>query len=190
MVLKEGGIVWGPLKRRVGSWPGQHPFLCGWKVRIPVGWVEPAKPNNLISMQYHRSIVRGGVFFFTMVTFRRQPILRREENVKHLRAAFKYVKNEHPFIIEAIAILPDHIHFILKLPDNDLDYPTRLRLIKTYFSRRCSKADERVPPSRMQKKERAVWQRRYWEHTIRDDDDFRLHVEHAGERIPRSLLRG
>ena len=85
-----------------------------------------------------------------------------------LRAVICEVKAKHPFHIDAMVILPDHLHAVWTLPTVDGDYPTRWMLIKAGFSRRIPKG-ERRNASRVTKGERATWQRRYWEHLIRDD---------------------
>ena len=88
-------------------------------------------------MEYRRANVAGGTYFFTVVTEKRQKILCLPKNVSLLRDAFGYVMQKHPFIIDAVVILPDHLHCIWTLPENDQDFSTRWRLIKSYFSRKC-----------------------------------------------------
>lgn len=118
-----------------------------------------------------------GHIFFTVVTFDRRPILVK--NIDNLRRAFAIVMNDRPFIIDAYVIMPDHIHMIWTLPEGDADYPTRWRLIKHYFSRTIfPAADESISLSRAAKQERTLWQRRYWEHVIRDDQDMNNHIEY------------
>ena len=96
-----------------------------------------------------------------------------------LRDAFRYVMERHPLIIDAVFILPDHLHCMWTLPENDQDFSTRWRLIKSYFSRKCQVSfQEKMTLSRQQKGEKAIWQRRFWEHQIRDDRDFINHVEY------------
>jgi putative transposase len=87
------------------------------------------------------------------------------------------VKSRHPFHIDALVVLPDHLHAIWTLPEGDADYPKRWALIKAAFSRHLPK-DERRNPSRIAKDERGIWQRRYWEHLIRDDRDYARHVDY------------
>ena len=130
-------------------------------------------------MQYRRDRTAGGTFFFTVVTHKRRKILCDPENVNLLKDALKNVKKRHPFEIDAFVLLPEHLHCIWTLPDGDRDFSKRWRLIKSGLSRRC---DERYKldrsSSREWKKEQAIWQRRFWEHRIRDDDDMRRHVEY------------
>lgn len=130
-------------------------------------------------MQYRRARIEGGTYFFTVVTYKRMKILAQAENVSILREAFKYVMQNHPFKIDAIVILPDHLHCIWTLPKDEQDYSTRWRLVKSYFSRKIDVRYKNVSSaSRIKKKEQAVWQRRYWEHIIRDENDFASHVEY------------
>ncbi len=83
----------------------------------------------------------------------------------------------HPFVIDAIVIMPDHLHTVWTLPEGDSDYPTRWGLIKGGFSRALP-ATERLSKSRKQKGERGIWQRRFWEHVIRDENDYQRHVDY------------
>ncbi len=138
-------------------------------------------------MQYRRGRIEGGTYFFTVVTYQREKILCTPGNVALLRQVFTQVKERHPFKIDAFVLLPDHLHCIWTLPQGDADFSMRWRLIKTYFSRRCKLVgwvEERNPTtklttaSRLRKKEQTIWQRRFWEHLIRDDEDFIQHVEY------------
>ena len=88
-----------------------------------------------------------------------------------LRAAFRQARARYPFTIEAAGVLPDYLHAIWTLPDGDADFATRWRLIKSGFSRALP-SGEPISASRAAKAERGIWQRRYWEHTLRDEDDF------------------
>jgi putative transposase len=87
------------------------------------------------------------------------------------------VAKRHPFTIEAIVVLPEHLHCIWTLPAGDADFATRWRLIKTEFSKHLA-AGERRSPSRVGKGERGIWQRRYWEHTLCDERDFAAHCDY------------
>jgi putative transposase len=131
------------------------------------------------AMQYRRSQAEGGTFFFTVACYRRQKIFAIPQNVELLRSAFRGVISTHPFSIDAVVVLPDHLHCVWKLPKGDSDFAMRWRLIKSAFSRRCSwEIPKEIEASRMKKGERMLWQRRYWEHTIRDDSDFMRHLEY------------
>ncbi|MBI5455341.1 MAG: transposase [Deltaproteobacteria bacterium] len=130
-------------------------------------------------MRYRRSKAKGASFFFTVVTHGRKKILCREANVMLVKEAFKRAIDKHPFEIEAFVLLPDHIHCIWTLPENDNDFSIRWRLFKGFFTKGCR--DEFKSPrdaSRLKRGEQAVWQRRFWEHTIVDEGDFIRHVEY------------
>ena len=130
-------------------------------------------------MQYRRARTKGGTYFFTVVTHKRRKILCEPENVSLLRLIFKEVMDNHPFTIDAIVLLPDHLHCILTLPVDDRDFSGRWRLLKGSFSRRCdARYKGELSAARKNKKEQAVWQRRFWEHVIRDERDFINHVEY------------
>jgi putative transposase len=126
---------------------------------------------------YRRNFIAGGCFFFTVnLADRRRRLLT--ENIDGLRAALRDTQRHHPFSIDAIVVLPDHLHTVWTLPEGDADFSTRWRLIKTSFSRNLA-ADEPVSDSRAAKGERGIWQRRYWEHTLRDEIDFERHVDYV-----------
>ena len=118
----------------------------------------------------------GGSYFFTVnLADRRLRLLT--ENIGLLRTSVRWVQARHPFAIDAAVVLPDHLHMIWTLPECDADYPLRWRLIKATFSRGVLKA-EPISASRAGKNERGIWQRRYWEHTLRDEADFARHVDY------------
>ena len=127
-------------------------------------------------MYYRRAKTPGACYFFTVNLAERNKSLL-VENIDNLRSAFKKVKKNHSFTISAIVVLPDHLHTIWQLPENDADYPTRWNLIKRSFSRSLPKT-ERISNSRRTKGERGIWQRRYWEHMIKDENDFAQHVNY------------
>ncbi|MBT8373086.1 MAG: transposase [Deltaproteobacteria bacterium] len=136
-------------------------------------------------MRYRRAQVKGGTYFFTVVTHRREKIFNRSDNVELLRQAFKKVIKGHPFKIDAFVLLPDHLHCIWTLPRGDADFPTRWRLIKSHFSRNCNmvgwveaRNPTRPNASRLKKKEKPIWQRRFWEHLIRNNNDLKRHIEY------------
>jgi putative transposase len=120
---------------------------------------------------YRRAYVPGGCYFFTVVTHRRQKVFADDRNVKRLRDGFRRPMDKHPFQIDAIVILPDHLHTVWRLPDGDADFSLRWRLIKHYLASGIAAAANR-------RGEKAVWQRRFWEHVIRDEGDWRNHVDY------------
>ncbi len=127
-------------------------------------------------MKYRRVYNVGGCYFFTVNIAERSKHLL----IKHLdllREAIKLVKHQHPFYIDAIVILPDHLHTIWTLPSDDSDYANRWMLIKSGFSRQLPKT-ERCNQSRIKKRERGIWQRRFWEHCIKDDADYANHIDY------------
>jgi putative transposase len=127
-------------------------------------------------MRYRRAHIPGASYFFTVNLARRKTHLLTE-HIGLLRQAFREVKAAHPFAIDAIVIMPDHLHAVWTLPDGDSDYSLRWGLIKGGFSRELP-AIEPVSKSRVAKGERGIWQRRFWEHVIRDSDDYRRHVDY------------
>jgi len=125
---------------------------------------------------YRRNFIVGGSFFFTVnLAERRLPLLT--QHIDELRTAFLETRRHHPFTIDAMVVLPDHLHAVWTLPEGDANFATRWRLIKSTFSRSLA-TGERISDSRAAKGERGIWQRRYWEHTIRDENDFARHMDY------------
>jgi len=125
---------------------------------------------------YRRYRLKGGAYFFTVNLAERKRNLLTE-HIDALRGAFREIKQTHPFQIDAIVVLPDHLHTLWTLPKGDDDFSLRWRQIKSAFSREIEKG-ERISKSRMQKQERGIWQRRFWEHAIRNEQDYTLHVDY------------
>ena len=124
---------------------------------------------------YRRNRTQGGAFFSTVtLADRRSRML--VEHTDLLREAFRMVRREHPFRIEAMVVLPDHLHTIWTLPQDDNDYSSRWRAIKSRFTRAVRKRGVPLIPNA--KGEYGLWARRYWEHTIRDDRDLQTHVDY------------
>jgi putative transposase len=127
-------------------------------------------------VRYRRNFLPGGCFFFTVnLAERRLQLLT--DHIDLLRRSFRDIRARHPFTIEAVVVLPDHLHAIWTLPDGDADFALRWRLIKSAFSRKLT-LGERISASRADKNERGIWQRRYWEHTLRDECDFARHMDY------------
>lgn len=120
-------------------------------------------------MDYRRVWQLGGSYFFTVVTYQRQPLFTQEEYIQYLREAFHHVRKNHPFIIDAVVILPDHLHCIWNLPSDDADYATRWRLIKHFVTCKINKKHG---------KKINVWQKRYWEHCLRSENDWKNHMDY------------
>ena len=127
--------------------------------------------------RYRRAFVPGATWFFTANLAERKGTSLLVDRIDVLRAAFRTVQAAHSFRIDAAVILPDHLHCIWALPSGDSDFSTRWGLVKANFSRSIEKT-ERVSKSREIRGERGLWQRRFWEHLIRDEDDFRHHVDY------------
>lgn len=124
---------------------------------------------------YRRARIPGGTFFLTLVTHHRKPLFQSSDRVQALRQAISQVKTEAPFEIVAAVVLPDHIHFIWKLPTGDANFSRRVSRLKVLFTRSqlgfgaSATADS---DSRRKHRESNIWQRRFWEHTIRDETDL------------------
>ena len=125
---------------------------------------------------YRRAQIAGGTYFFTVVLADRSARLLTD-HVDLLRGAFADVKSLLPFTINAIVVLPDHLHCVWTLPDGDHDFSSRWRRIKAAFSRAIPSCAD-VTTSQASKGERGIWQRRFWEHLIRDDADYDAHVSY------------
>ena len=126
---------------------------------------------------YRRLYVKGGTYFFTVVTQERRPIFKEEKSIEILRDVFKVVMEASPFHVEGIVVLPDHIHCIWTLPKGDHDFSKRWKGIKYRFSLRY-KGSFVKSDSMKKKKEKGLWQRRFWEHLIRDQEDFNRHIDY------------
>lgn len=127
---------------------------------------------------YRKAYYPGGTYFFTV------NLLERRDNdllIKHidlLREVVATVRKSHPFEIHAWAVLPEHLHCVLRLPKNDANFTLRWRLIKAGFSRRLPKT-ERRSIVRQARGERGIWQRRFWEHLIKDERDYQAHMDYV-----------
>jgi putative transposase len=124
---------------------------------------------------YRRNLVPGGTYFFTVVLENRRSTLLVDK-IASLRHSFRVARGERPFKIDAIVILPDHLHAVMTLPEGDSDFSGRWRRIKSTFTRQV--VAQGMPASRNRRGEYALWQRRFWEHTIRDETDFARHVDY------------
>ena len=126
--------------------------------------------------EYRRAFIPGGTYFFTVAVANRRSSLLTD-HVDLLRSCFRTVHRRHPFTIDAIVVLPDHLHCIWTLPEGDADFSTRWSRIKADFSRSINPG-EPLRQSRIKRGERGVWQRRFWEHLIRDERDLRHHIDY------------
>jgi len=114
---------------------------------------------------YRRAYFSGGRYFFTLVTHERKPLLCTDQAISRLRSAFRYAMKKHPYRIEGIVVLPDHLHCIWQLPENDSDFSKRWNMIKRYFSIGMN-------GDLNHRREKNIWQRRFWEHLIRSEEEF------------------
>jgi len=130
---------------------------------------------------YLRYFQQGGIYFFTVVTHRRRRLFYKTSARLCLRQAIEKVQAEQPFEILGFVLLPDHLHCLWKLPQNDINYSKRWGRIKIEFSRSwltLGGKEISVSSSRKQRCERGIWQRRFWEHLIRDREDFANHMDY------------
>jgi len=132
-------------------------------------------------MPYYRRTRTGNTFFFTIVSYNRRPILSTDTIRRSLRTALENLRITRPFSIDAWVLLPDHLHCIWTLPDGDCDFSTRWSLIKRSVSRFSSEVT--LDPalrsaSSCKRRESTIWQRRFWEHQIRDELDFERHADY------------
>jgi putative transposase len=125
--------------------------------------------------RYIRANTPGATYFFT-VTLQDRSSRSLVDHIDLLRRSASYVKQRHPFQIDAMVVLPDHLHALWTLPPGDHDFATRWMLLKQWFTKGV--AGRASLESRGDKGERVLWQRRYWEHQVRDEEDFRRHVDY------------
>jgi len=126
---------------------------------------------------YIRDKTAGGTYFITLTLHDRQSTLLTE-HINAFRQAFRSVKHHHDFTLDAMVLLPDHIHMVLTLAENSDNYSVIIASLKSQFSRQIKKT-EPISLSRKNKRERGIWQRRFWEHRIRDEDDYRSHLDYT-----------
>ena len=128
--------------------------------------------------EYRRARVPGGTYFFTVNLLERHDNNALVREIDLLRKVVKRVRELHPFHIDAWVVLPEHMHAVWTLPESDSDYSLRWRLIRSLFSKALPREEYRSDV-RLARGERGIWQRRYWEHLIRDEIDFAQHVDYV-----------
>ena len=132
---------------------------------------------------YRRARTAGGCYFFTLITHSRRPILLHPTARRHLREAFAVARQAAgPFAVDAVVLLPDHLHLLCTLPAGDDGYAARLSRLKSEFTRRHLAAggpEAAMTPGERREGHRGVWQRRYWEHRVRDDRDYENHLDYV-----------
>jgi len=132
-------------------------------------------------LEYRRVFLKGGTYFITIVTYQRGELFTNPQARKFLHHAFVDVKFRFPLKMDAVCLLPDHIYVLMRLPEDDADYPMRIREIKRLFTKAYLNNIGPGAPrneSRQKKHEAAIWQRRYWEHLIRDEKDLNTHIDY------------
>lgn len=130
---------------------------------------------------YRRADDPGGCYFFTVVTYHRRPFWADDLARRCLRHAWRIARDRRPFEVVALCLLPDHLHCIWRLPLDDADFSTRWASIKAIFTRkylRCGGPDAHRNPSHLRRQEAAIWQRRFWEHQIRNERDLSRHINY------------
>lgn len=130
---------------------------------------------------YRRSFVPGGTYFFTVVTHSRAPLFRHPVARRLLGEKFRACQERWPFSVDAIVLLPEHLHTIWSLPEKDTGYPLRWAWIKKEFTKSWLASggiEQTLSQSRVQRGDRGVWQPRYWEHTIQDEIDLERHFDY------------
>jgi putative transposase len=127
-------------------------------------------------MYYRRARAPGATYFITVNLLNRKSTLL-VDHVDKLRKSFQRARYLYPFEIVGIVILADHFHMMLSLPEGDINYSLRIRLIKTMFSMQLDR-EEPICLSRKKKGERGIWQRRFWEHLIRGQKDYDNHLNY------------
>jgi putative transposase len=131
---------------------------------------------------YRRWYQQGGLYFFSLVAYGRRPFLVTDPARRRLRAALRKTQQERPFKIVAVVLLPDHLHCLWKLPPGDDDFSTRWRLVKSRFTIDMLSSGFRElgrNQSHRRRQEHAIWQRRFWEHLIEDEDDWKRHLDYV-----------
>ena len=122
---------------------------------------------------YRRARNAGATYFFTVVTAQRRPLLAGDKAIAALRQGVAEVHRQSPFSIDAWVVLPDHMHALWTLPQNDADYSSRWGRIKAGFTRLSGLAHRFGP-----RQDGGVWQPRFWEHLIRNEADFAAHMNY------------
>jgi putative transposase len=167
----------------VGRWkaPGKHEVVWGGGLHPPYNWRLALLTGRGAMSEYRRWMIPGETYFFTVITYRRRRIFDREENGRLFGEVLRAVRKDLPFRTIAMVVLPDHLHCVWSLPRGDADYSTRWKQIKRDFTVRFlgdgdgnggSSSDNPVSLARRARGERGVWQRRFWEHVVRDDDEL------------------
>jgi putative transposase len=127
--------------------------------------------------EYRRFYQPNATWFFTVNLAERKNNRLLVDNIELLRECFRYVKQRKPYHVDAIVILPDHLHCIWTLLPDDNNYSVRWNMLKGRFSRAIDKG-ERISTSRLNRRERGIWQRRFWVHLVTDQEDYNRHIDY------------
>ncbi|BBL69448.1 REP-associated tyrosine transposase [Methylogaea oryzae] len=127
---------------------------------------------------YRRYRVPGGTYFFTVNLLERYANDLLTRHVDILREVVRETRHRRPFHIDAWVVLPEHLHCVWTLPPGDVDNANRWRIIKQQFSKALP-VTERRSAVRIARGERGIWQRRFWDHVIRDDADYAAHIDYC-----------
>ena len=173
-----GGWAWFGFGGLKPTLRGKGGFWCVGDVLWGEWWAEahPTREGSGGMAEYRRNQVEGGTYFFTVTLADRGSGLLVAE-IEVLREAVRKAREARPFHVDAWVVLPDHLHCLWTLPPGDADFPLRWRMIKTRFSRGVERPAARRG-SLARKREVGIWQRRYWEHTIRDERDYAAHMDY------------
>ncbi|MBA4420014.1 MAG: transposase [Anaerolinea sp.] len=150
----------------MGAFPTHHSILAIYNTSMP---------------EYRRVKIRGATYFFTVVTHHCLPILTDEKARAILKNAWVDVMERFPYTLDAVCLLPEHKHCVWTLPEGDSDYSVRWKEIKRYFTREYQQEFGMLfsrNESRIKRNEGTVWQRRFWEHTIRDQEDLNRYLDY------------
>jgi len=128
-------------------------------------------PRVIKMSKYRRVYIPGGTYFFTVVTYNRKPILCTEKAIQRLKQAFQSTKSKYPFQLEGLVVMPDHLHCIWQLPEHDHDFSKRWNMIKRHFSVGMTGEVNK-------RREKNIWQRRFWERVIRNEDDLHNYFDY------------
>ncbi|MGP4714350.1 MULTISPECIES: REP-associated tyrosine transposase [unclassified Psychrobacter] len=127
---------------------------------------------------YIRDKTKGGTYFLTMTLLDRKSDLLTK-HINEFRHAYRLTRQNHDFKLNAMVLLPDHVHMLITLAEDSDNYAVIISSIKTHFSRQIKKsASETISHSRVRNRERGIWQRRFWEHRIRDELDYQRHMDY------------
>jgi putative transposase len=166
-----------PYLTRLGR---RREYVCG-NVRYRSTWPTLRRIRNARMSDYRRYFVPGGTYFFTLVTEHRSPLFAQESARCLLGEVMRRCFLRYPVDVLAIVLLPEHLHTLWTLSPGDCAYSLRWRWIKWEFTRAwldMGGAEERRSGSRLREQRRGIWQRRFWEHTIRDETNLESHFDY------------